>query len=314
MSEAAIRPVSGGLLVRKDVLRELSKKRSFGSLPLTLFNVGAYIILCLTGAWVNTWWAWPIVWWFQGFILSGFIGASHECVHGTFATGRRVNRIAGALWSSMILLNFTIYKHYHIEHHKYTGVPNDTETPYVFRNLWDYVCSLPETGFFVAFWSMSVNAMFGRFPHFIRTKSARRAVLEDVYVLFFWVLLTIGATIIWPKLLLFYWCPIVFYFPMVFLTSLPEHYGCDEGPDLVTNTRSLSSNFIFRVIFWNGNYHAEHHVYPAVPAYNLPKLHALIGNQFKFREGSYVLFHLKLIKSLIRAKTPQGQVFIAAPK
>jgi len=123
-----------------------------------------------------------------------------------------------------------------------------------------------------------------------------------------WLFLLSGITALWPQqVLLGYWCPLVLYFPMVFFTSIPEHYGCDEGSDLLRNTRSLSSNFLYRYVFWNGNYHAEHHVYPAVPSYNLPRLHALIGNHFKCQERSYVLFHLKVIRGLLQGLTSEDK-------
>jgi fatty acid desaturase len=37
----------------------------------------------------------------------------------------------------------------------------------------------------------------------------------------------------------------------------------------------------------NLNYHLEHHLFPAVPWYNLPRLHALLAGQYR-RAGAYV--------------------------
>lgn len=59
-------------------------------------------------------------WWalvcsaFLGFVLGGFINAAHDCVHRAHLRSRRGNRIAGALWSTPILLNFTSYRHQHL--------------------------------------------------------------------------------------------------------------------------------------------------------------------------------------------------------
>ena len=36
-------------------------------------------------------------------------------------------------------------------------------------------------------------------------------------------------------------------------------------------------NPIFRFIYWNMNYHVEHHMFPMVPYHALPKLHAVMG-------------------------------------
>lgn len=308
MRNVPMHAIPPALRIPDEVLRDLREKCLLPVILQSLFNVGAYLFLYVVGGWIGAWWLWPIIWWFQGFILSGFLGASHDCAHGTFATTPWGNRVAGVLWSSTVLFNFTIYKYYHLEHHKYTSVPGDTEPSGVFQRFWDYLRALPMTGFFVPFWIMALQTVCRRFPHFVRSVKARHDARVDTVMLLAWLFLLSGITALWPQqVLLGYWCPLVLYFPMVFFTSIPEHYSCDEGPDLLRNTRSLSSNFLYRYVFWNGNYHAEHHVYPAVPSYNLPRLHALIGNHFKCQERSYVLFHLKVIRGLLQGRTSEDK-------
>ena len=301
--------------VDESIFHQLTTRRTSRVLPQTFLNLGSYLLLSGLGIWLDHWWAWPCIWVVQGFILSCALGASHDCAHSVFAKSPVGNHIAGIFWSSTVLFNYSLYKQFHLEHHRFTMVPGDTEPLGVFKGFWDYLRSLPTTAFFVSFWIMSVQAMFNRFPHFIKSPKARREVKIDNLALMLWAVAIVAATALWPlKALLLYWGPIFFYFPMVFLTSLPEHYGCDEGPDIWTNTRSLTSNFLFRYMFWNGNFHAEHHIYPTVPSYNLPKLHKLIGSRFKYRETSYVSFHLKLMASLIRQSKPRGQTLLSALK
>ncbi len=282
-------------------LRELMVRSPRQVMAQTLFNVLGYLALGYVGLAAHRWWVWATVWWFQGIVLSGFLGASHDCAHGVFAGSPRGNHIAGALWSSAVLFNFSLYKYFHLEHHHYTSVEGDTEPGGLFPSAWAYFKSLPTTAFFVSFWKMSALAMVGRFPHFVRSPRARMAVKADNVVQFAWIVGVVILTAIWPKqIVLLYWCPILVYFPMVFWTSLPEHYGCDPGSSLINNTRSTVSNWLFRYSFWNGNFHAEHHVYPSVPSHNLPELHRLIGRHFAFQERSYVLFHLNLVWTLLR--------------
>jgi fatty acid desaturase len=271
----------------------------------TVFNLSAYALLSFLSIEFQHWWLWGVDWWLQGIILSGFLGAAHDCAHGTFARSAGLNRLAGSLWSSVVLFNFSLYKYFHLEHHKYTSVEGDTEPLGLFPDLKTYVYNLPTTAFFVAFWKMSAQALLGKFPHFIKTPKARREVTTDDAPQLIWILAVLSLTIVWPKqLLLAYWCPMLVYFPMVFWTSLPEHYGCDEGPNVLRNTRTTTSNRLFRYVFWNGNFHAEHHIYPNVPSCNLSRLHSLIGRHFAFRESSYILFHLRLIFQLLRSPTP----------
>jgi fatty acid desaturase len=35
-------------------------------------------------------------------------------------------------------------------------------------------------------------------------------------------------------------------------------------------------NPVFRFLYWNMNYHVEHHMFPMVPYHALPKLHAIM--------------------------------------
>jgi fatty acid desaturase len=287
--------------------RRLRDHRPYRNAVQSVLIVASYGALAAGGAVIGQWWAWAVAWWFQGFILSGFLGAAHDCAHGTFARTRRANHVAGALWASVVLFNFTLYRYYHIEHHRHTSVEGDTEPPGMFHTVGDYFRNLPTTAFFVSFWRMSADAERGRYPHFIRTARARKAVRVDNRVLLGWLVLTVVATVLWPgPAVRFYWAPLMVYFPMVFLTSLPEHYGCDVGPDVRRNVRSMAANPLFRLFFWNGNYHAEHHLHPWVPSYHLHRLHGLIGHHFAFRETSYVGFHARLVWGLLRGDSPSS--------
>ena len=39
------------------------------------------------------------------------------------------------------------------------------------------------------------------------------------------------------------------------------------------NSRTVYMNPVFRFLYWNMNYHVEHHMFPMVPYHALPKLH-----------------------------------------
>lgn len=293
------RRTMAGHLDRKQ-LRELMRRPSWITPTQTVATLATYTVLSFIGLIADSVILWPTVWLCQGFILSCFLGAAHDCAHGTFVRGRTLNRALGAFWASAVLFNFTIYKWYHLEHHRFTSVPGDTEPAGEFQDVYDYLRNLPTTGFFLSFWRMSWNVLRNRFPHFIRTERQRRDVIVDNRVLCGWLVLVAGG--MWVDFSLVasvYLAPLVFYFPMVFLTSLPEHYGCDPGPDPFRNTRSVRSNAIYRFFFWNGNYHAEHHLYPQVPSWNLHRLHALIGHRFAHVARSYVGFHVSLLRSLL---------------
>jgi fatty acid desaturase len=59
--------------------------------------------------------------------------------------------------------------------------------------------------------------------------------------------------------------------------ALPQHLGLAEDVlDHRLNSRTICLNPVLRFVYWNMNYHVEHHMYPLVPYHALPALHAEI--------------------------------------
>ena len=64
-----------------------------------------------------------------------------------------------------------------------------------------------------------------------------------------------------------------------FLCGLPQHYGLNaDVPDFRMNTRTFTCGWLPAFYYWNMQYHLEHHMFPAVPFYNLPKLRRAIAH------------------------------------
>ena len=61
------------------------------------------------------------------------------------------------------------------------------------------------------------------------------------------------------------------------LTGLLQHIGlADNVVDHRLNSRTVLMNPFSRFVYWNMNYHVEHHMFPMVPYHALPRLHAVI--------------------------------------
>ena len=62
-------------------------------------------------------------------------------------------------------------------------------------------------------------------------------------------------------------------------TGLTQHAGLAEDVlDHRLNCRTVYMNPIVRFLYWEMNYHVEHHMFPMVPYYNLKDLHAEMKN------------------------------------
>ncbi|MBH07296.1 MAG: hypothetical protein CMJ20_13380 [Phycisphaeraceae bacterium] len=65
-----------------------------------------------------------------------------------------------------------------------------------------------------------------------------------------------------------------------FLCNQTQHAGlADAVKDFRLCTRTIILSPPVGFLYWHMNYHIEHHMYPAVPCYNLRKLHAAIRHE-----------------------------------
>jgi fatty acid desaturase len=59
----------------------------------------------------------------------------------------------------------------------------------------------------------------------------------------------------------------------MYFVGEPMHNGLrDNVPDFRLRCRTVTLDPFSRFIYWYMNYHTEHHMYAAVPCYNLPRL------------------------------------------
>ena len=64
-----------------------------------------------------------------------------------------------------------------------------------------------------------------------------------------------------------------------FLCGNPQHFGLSPNcPDFRLCCRTYTCSWLPAVLYWNMQYHIEHHMFPAVPFFNLPKLRAAIAH------------------------------------
>lgn len=122
------------------------------------------------------------------------------------------------------------------------------------------------------------------------------ALQLSVYIVLF---STYGQSVEGLKNILFWWIVpcIVGYAPINYFRNA-EHANCDLVPNQLHNTRTVESNFIIRWLLWETNFHCEHHAFPAVPFYNLHKLHKLLGPHIKHNDcKSFTAQQFQMLKA-----------------
>ncbi|EBW1490438.1 fatty acid desaturase, partial [Salmonella enterica subsp. enterica serovar Enteritidis] len=59
-------------------------------------------------------------------------------------------------------------------------------------------------------------------------------------------------------------------------------------------------NPVSRFIYWNMNYHVEHHMFPMVPYHALPRLHALIKHDLPAPTPSILAGYREMLPAFLR--------------
>jgi fatty acid desaturase len=91
------------------------------------------------------------------------------------------------------------------------------------------------------------------------------------------------------------------------LCGLTQHAGLAEDVfDHRLNTRTVYMNPIFRFLYFNMNYHIEHHIFPMVPYHALPKLHKAVKDQLPRTYTGIVDVYKEIIPALLRQSREPG--------
>ena len=83
--------------------------------------------------------------------------------------------------------------------------------------------------------------------------------------------------------------------------GMTQHLGLAEDVlDHRLNSRTVHMNPIFRFLYWNMNYHVEHHLFPLIPYHALPKLHEAIKTDCPAPYPSTIAAYREIIPALAR--------------
>ena len=118
------------------------------------------------------------------------------------------------------------------------------------------------------------------------------------------------------------WLPLLFIVlpnfygkTLITLFGATQHAGLKEDiKDHRHSTRTVRLNPIFSFLYWQMEYHIEHHMFPQVPSYNLPKLHDMIKDQMPpIRNGLWGAYK-EIIPALYKqSKNPDYKIELLIP-
>jgi fatty acid desaturase len=290
-------------------LKELMQRKDGPAIRDTLLWLG---LLAASGAGGYVFWA---TWWCVPFFLVyGVLWGSssdsrwHECGHGTAFRTRWLNDAVYHLASFMIMREPTVWRWSHTRHH--------TDTIIVGRDP-EIVATRPPdlVSILLNFFAIKnvPTAMARMLLHATGRLTADEATFipelerpKMFVVARVWVL--IYALVIGCALYLGSWLPLMYVgLPTMYggwlshFFGLTQHAGLAEDvTDHRLNSRTVYMNPVFRFLYWNMNYHVEHHIFPMVPYHALPALHREMLADTPAPAASTIAAYREIIPALLR--------------
>jgi fatty acid desaturase len=294
--------------VERARIAPLLRKRD---VPGLLF-FGAWLVATGMATWL-LFTVWGTVWvapalLLEGVILSFAYAASHEGAHGTAFRTRWLNETVFYI-TSFVFGEEPMYRRYsHGRHHAATWYPGfDSQMPY--RNPMTRWRWFSET-LAVAATSIGIGQMM-RHARGVLSSDEHSFVPPDRVSQLVWgarsFLAGYGLILASPLFLQSVFLPVSFFgarlaggwIVQLFINS--QHMCMSEAvADHRLSTRSLDCSPPVRVLYWNMNFHVEHHLYPGVPFHALPKVNQLIARELPEPTRGAVRANLEILRVIGR--------------
>ncbi len=277
-----------------------------------------FALLILTGgAGAFLWGSWAAVPFFLAYgVLYGSVCDSrwHECGHGTAFKTTWKNDVVYHIASFMVMRNPIAWRWSHARHH--------TDTIIVGRDPEIAVMRPPEMALLALKFFGLPSAVYD-LRALLRNAWGRLSDDEGDFI----PEAEQGKAVFWARVHMAIYCGAVLWAVLAWsilplmLIGGPRLYGCwhmvmmgliqhgglaEDVLDHRLNSRTVYINPISRWLYWNMNYHVEHHMFPMVPYHALPALHARIKDDLPAPNRSIADAYRDMIGALLRQRKEPG--------
>ncbi|MGZ3686712.1 MAG: fatty acid desaturase family protein [Bdellovibrionota bacterium] len=213
----------------------------------------------------------------MGFMQMGIVTFMHECTHSILFKARWKNTVFGMFAMIPFLISYMSFREDHLVHHRYNRSPKDPDAVfYGKRGVLDFLMFYGYCFFGVPLSLAQFGAIYA-----VTSLKGTKALLHwgemiaHAVIAYFVLSWANNQGILAPVLKVWLY-PFLFFGLFNSMRFIAEHYGTPYNAGQLAGTRTITSNPLTS-FFWNNiNWHIGHHVYPAVPWYNLQKLHQLM--------------------------------------
>lgn len=290
-------------------MKELMQRSDGPATRDTIIWIGAMLITAALGVWL-----WPSLWAAPFFMIYGVLYGSasdsrwHECVHGTAFKTQWKNEVVYQIACFMIMRNPVVWRWSHSRHHTDTIiVGRDPEIaamrpPELAKLMLNFagILDVPQAlGMMLRYAAGRLNASERDFVP--ASEWSKVYLVARIWVLIY---AATAVTALYMQSILPF---MIIGLPRMYgawhhiLTGITQHVGLAEDVlDHRQNCRTVYMNPFSRFVYWNMNYHVEHHMFPMVPYHRLPDLHKeMLPDSPKPYSGFFDAYR-EIIPALIR--------------
>ncbi|CAN5454508.1 hypothetical protein BH09VER1_BH09VER1_36390 [soil metagenome] len=295
--------------VPRETMRRLLERRDGPALRDTVLWFA--LLLGSAGATIALWGSWWAVLPYLVYaVLYGSTSDSrwHEAGHGTAFKTDWMNNALYEIASFMVMRESTVWRWSHTRHHSDTIIVGRDPEIVAPRppNLWNILMGFVAIQTYPNYFKSILRHARGKMtadektfipPSQFPTIFFKARIFVAIY------LGVIGLAICTRSILpiLFVGLPNFFGSWLMLVYGLTQHAGLAENVlDHRLNCRTVRMNLINRYLYWNMNYHVEHHMFPLVPYHNLPRLHEAVKGDCPPPYSGLTEAWVEIVSSLFR--------------
>ncbi|OAB39744.1 fatty acid desaturase [Paenibacillus macquariensis subsp. macquariensis] len=219
----------------------------------------------------------------------------HESSHNILFKNRKLNKWVACLFCAFpIMISYSAYCKGHMTHHKYLWSEED---PDLIRYR-IFGLDQPPKNRMEFFLRHLIKPLFlFHVPRYILgmikvTMYSKDELRFDGIIRNLYYLLIIASSIVfgfWQELILFWVVPFLTTLQIIkYWAEMAEHAGLENEQEIFA-TRNSFGNWFERVIIHphQNSYHLVHHLFPAVPHYNIRKVHLVLMDDFEYQKAHH---------------------------
>ncbi len=290
-------------------MKELMKREDGPAIRDTILWLGSMVVCgALAIYFWGSWWCVPFLLVYGVMYGSASDSRWHECGHGTAFKTRWMNDAVYEIACFMIMRNPVTWRWSHTRHHTDTViVGRDPEIavmrpPDLLRLVLNFFGILDVFHATIDMVRNAAGVISAEEKTFIPEQEQPRAIrIARIWLAIYVATIALAVTISSILPLMLIGLPRLYGAWHHVMTGLLQHGGlADNVIDHRLNSRSVYMNPFSRFVYWNMNYHVEHHMFPMVPYHALPQLHEMIKHDLPAPNKSIIEGYREMIPAFLR--------------